>query len=402
MVLVLLGTQHPFVLDPWPVTVPSGSFWIPRLKGLDPPFNVLMFMPLGWALRTQNKGVVAAVFAGACFSSLIEWAQHYVAFRVPVVEDIVFNALGAGLGWRLGPQLSRLRLRFDARWRWAVAAALTAFVLASALPPVVSAELWLWQADAQLITGREQAGNYPWKGQVQQAQLWVGTSTGTQPDWDLHRDGEGVFEELALQIEAAQAFVLQMKLRGAPPQTPRDDLARILVWSGGAQGCNLLVGQAMDTLVVRLRTRVTPFVGQFPDRTEPLEMPAVAPGKIAIISLRYRDGQLSAQVDDTLIQGRLRKLAAHNGVRRFWLPAGARGAWLYGFSAGLVLAAALAGLLRRRTAFAAGWGLSIITALIQVALFGPSLLVVGLVAGALGALFGVLACAPDVDCAPHA
>ncbi len=400
-VLVILGTQHPFTIDPWPVTVPSGSFWMPRLKGLDPPFNVLMFMPLGWAFHTQNRRLLSGLVAGFCFSSLIELGQHYIAFRVPVVEDVFFNTLGAGVGWWLAPQLTRLNRRVGGRTRNLAAILLAGFVLASALPPLVTAKLWFWQQDARLITGREQAGNYPWKGEVQRARLWVGTSTSGSPDWDLHRDGEGVFEALVQRIEAEQAFVLQMNLLGSPRQRPKDDLARILVWSDGARSCNLLVGQAMDDIVVRIRTRVTPVVGQFPSRTEPLEMPALRPGQAGLVSIRYQDGKLSGQVDDRIQQGRLQYLPPHNGVRRFWLPAGHRGASLYGFSAALVLAAALAGRRRPRTAFALGWGLSIVTALIQVPLFGAGLLLTGLLAGCLGALFGVFSCAPAVDSLPQ-
>lgn len=388
---VLLGTLHPFVLDPWAVTVPSDSFWVPRLKGLDPPFNVLMFMPLGWALRQRGRGLGLAVLTGVAFSAGIELAQHFVPFRVPVAEDIFFNGLGSGLGWRLAPHLTRASSGARPRLRAAFAGLLAAFILWAAAPPVVQGALWLWSYDSELVVGQERTGAYPWHGQVHHARIWVGSSTRAVPAWDLHVHGPGVHEDLAEHIDAAQAFVVQAVLTG--PQTPRpeDDLQRILVWSQGVQNRNFLLGQAVDVMVFRLRTRVTPLVGQFPDRSEPLQMPAIAPGQTSTVTITYASGRLWGELDEVRYEGTLGDLPAHNGARRFWLPKGQRGATLFSFCAGLVIAAALGGWQTRRRSFVGGLMVALVTMLMQTVLLDAGLPAFGLLGACAGAAFGAWA-----------
>ena len=388
---VLLGTLHPFVLDPWVVTVPSDSFWIPRLKGLDPPFNVLMFMPLGWALRQRGRGLGWAVGSGLVFSAGIELAQHFVPFRVPVAEDIFFNGLGAGLGWVWAAPITRALALLRPGLRASLAGLLAAFILWAAAPPEVKGSLWLWSYDSALVVGQERSGVYPWHGQVHRAQMWVGNSTRSAPAWDLQVHGPGVFEDLAAQIDEAQTFVLQTVLTGPPTPTPEDDLQRILVWSQGVQNRNFLLGQAVDVMVFRLRTRVTPLVGQFPDRSEPLQMPAIAEGQTSTVTISYDAGRLWGQVDDQRYEGTLEALPQHNGARRFWLPKGQRGSTLFSFCAGLVIAAALGGWQSRRRAFLGGLTLALVTMLVQTVLLDAGLPALGLLGACAGAAFGAWA-----------
>lgn len=390
-VLVLLGTLHPFTIEPGPVVVPSETFWLPRLKGFDPPFNVLMFLPLGWAVRAGRGRVWQAALLSLLFSGLIELLQHFVCFRVPVAEDLVFNTLGGVLGFFGGGGLTRLAARLDRGLVRALGfGAIAAFVVWSAAPPTVTARLWGWAPRAELIVGREQPGNYRWPGEVRSARVWVGTSSAAAPDWDWRRDGEGRFEAMAERVVAAQAFLLQVDMQGADVPADYDDAARIVAWSSGVQRRNLMLGQVGDRYVVRVRTRVTPIVGILPDRAEPLTLAAVPAGEAAQVTVRFDRGVLSGRSVGPEVRGVLSDLPNHNGVRTFLLPRQAWGAWLYGLSAGLVGAWAWAGYLRRRLAFGAGLGLVLVTEGLQIAQFGRGPSVDVILFGVLGAAVSVL------------
>jgi hypothetical protein len=400
LALLLLGTLHPFTWEVGPVAVPSPTFWLPRLKGLDPPLNVLIFVPLGWGLRSAGWRASAAVALGFAVSAGVEGLQHFIPFRVPVAEDLLFNTLGTGAGWALAPRLARAAARWDGpRLRAAVALPGAAFILWAAAPPVVTPRLWTWDPGATLRVGREvppgpgreAEAPYRWPGEVRAARLWVGARPEGPPDWDWRRDGEGAFEGLAQRVEAAQAFLLQVVLR-APEAPPRaDDPARVVVWSSGVQRRNLLLGQDGERLVFRVRTRVTPIVGLFPDRAEPLSLPAPPPGRTATVTITYAAGALTGEVGGVRAQGVLQALPPHNGARRLWLPRGPQGGWLFAFAAGLTVAAALAAPGRGRRAAAAALAVVVLQEGLQLLAFerGPDLW--ALVAGAAGAGLGAWA-----------
>ena len=59
--------------------------------------NLLWFAPLGWLLRRRKPG--AALLAGAALSAGIELMQFLLMTGVTDIDDVIFNALGALLGW---------------------------------------------------------------------------------------------------------------------------------------------------------------------------------------------------------------------------------------------------------------------------------------------------------------
>lgn len=332
--LLLLGTWHPFTLRWTPVVVPSATFFVPRLKGLDPPLNLLLFLPLGWGLRQLGLKLRSTLVLGMVCSGVAELGQHWVAFRVPVFEDLLFNTAGAGLGWWRASDLARLFSPWARGKRRAVLViAAASIILGSAGPPVVTPHLWLWDEAAKIGVGAERTGNYRWPGRMVGGRLNVDARTVWTQD-----QGEGTFSEAARAVLAANRFVLSSTLTWAP-MVPADDVARIWVWSSGVQRRNVLVGQDGADLVVRISTRVTPLMGRHPDGREVLRISNVPPGTYPL-ELRYtgegaqvRLGEFGAATDFGLYP--------HNGVRRFLLPPNRLGHTLYLFGAALVLAAAL-------------------------------------------------------------
>ncbi len=392
-VLVALGTLHPFVLDPRPVVVPSDSFFVPRFKGLDPPFNVLMFVPLGALLRRLGLRVGAAAIVGLLASGAIELAQHYIAFRVPVLEDLVFNTVGAAIGARWAGVVGSVGAFLDRRWvRVAIFVPTTAVVVWSAAPPRVDARLWYWADYAELIVGREQPGNYAYAGEVHAARLFVGAHAPDAlgaPAWSLTRDGEGRFASIARRIEEAGAFTIDVDFDAAPKDP---SLKRVFTYSAGVQRRNFLFGVRDDRLVFRVRTRVTPIVGLFTNLEEPLEIPR--PERRARVTIAYAPGVVSAWVDGARVATKRFVLPEHNGVRTFWLPRNALGVWLYWFSAGLVVAAGAA-FLRRRTAIAIAVAIGVGLEIAQGVMFGRGPDPVALVPLLAGAALGAWSAAKD-------
>lgn len=392
LVLVALGTMHPFVLDWRPVTVPSDTFFLPRFKGGDPPFNILMFMPLGALLRRLGMKQWSATLLGLGVSTGIELAQHYIAFRVPVLEDLFFNTLGTLIGARYHGFVGRAASWLERR---AVRAALfvttTAVVVWSAVPPVVEGQLWFWQDEALLIVGREQPGNYRFNGKVHAARLYDGAHDGAklpdEPDWSLAHDGQGRADELARKIEKTGAFTIDVDLESDATIDPV--LRRIFTWSFGVQRRNFMLAERNGTLVFRVRTRVTPIVGLFPDGEEPLEIPM--PKGRRRVTVAYDTNVVRAWIDGTPVATKHFVLAPHNGARTFWLPRNALGVWLYMLSAGLVVAAGLVGLLRFSWALGAAVGLGLALELVQVGLFDRGIDVLALVPLVFGAWFGAWA-----------
>ncbi len=67
--------------------------------GADAVLNVALFAPPGFLLALSGAGLGSVAIAGAAASALIETIQTMLPGRFPTLADIVFNALGAVVGW---------------------------------------------------------------------------------------------------------------------------------------------------------------------------------------------------------------------------------------------------------------------------------------------------------------
>jgi glycopeptide antibiotics resistance protein len=63
--------------------------------------NIALFVPLGAALCLLGLRRRTTVVAGACLSTLIEFAQLFIGGRTTSVDDVLLNTLGAFLGYVL-------------------------------------------------------------------------------------------------------------------------------------------------------------------------------------------------------------------------------------------------------------------------------------------------------------
>jgi glycopeptide antibiotics resistance protein len=63
--------------------------------------NVILFAPFGGALALLGRRHLAATLAGLALSAAIETIQLAIPGRTTSTADVVWNTLGAALGWAL-------------------------------------------------------------------------------------------------------------------------------------------------------------------------------------------------------------------------------------------------------------------------------------------------------------
>ena len=72
--------------------------------------NVILFAPLGVVLYLRRWAAARSVLTALLLSAGIEIAQRAIPGRTTSLDDVVFNTLGAGVGWLLASLLwSRFR-----------------------------------------------------------------------------------------------------------------------------------------------------------------------------------------------------------------------------------------------------------------------------------------------------
>jgi hypothetical protein len=107
-------------------------------RGLaDALLNVALFLPLGAALARLRVTPMRAVAACAALSAAVELAQMVIPGRDPAPPDLLFNTLGAALGYAIGTRMDAL-LRPSPR-----AAGRLAIGWSAAFAAVVAATGWL-------------------------------------------------------------------------------------------------------------------------------------------------------------------------------------------------------------------------------------------------------------------
>ncbi len=172
----------------WPSCVSTPFAW--RLNARDLAQNVLLFLPLGRALRRLPWAGLGLLALG--LSAGIEIAQSQLP-RSPGGADCLANALGALLGKALRPP------DVSAPWRRArrpLLAAIATLLLASGAvwsARLVANDLSNW-ADYDLIIGNERSGDRPWAGEIAELAIFdralerdpAPVGGGDPPGW---RDG---------------------------------------------------------------------------------------------------------------------------------------------------------------------------------------------------------------------
>lgn len=394
LVMLALGVFHPFVADWTEVVVPAPNFFDIRFQHIDPVTNVILFLPLGVLLRRLGLSLVRAVVVSFLLSGSIELLQHWVAHRVAGIEDLLLNTAGGTLGAFFVEPLSRAARLFEGRAARVVSTlVLAGFVIWSAAPAVVGAELWLWHEGAVVTTASDPLGEYPWPGTVHSARLYAGAFTPhtlpAQPDW-TDKEPRKAEPEMCRRMVAADAFTVDVDLT-MPPADHLKPWGAILVYAHDFSRMNITLGHIRQEIMLRTKTRATPILGAFPDNEKPLSIPAFAPETRHRLTISFDGKKTVGFVDGRKTYEKTLSMPLHNGQRRFWLPRSPWGAWLYAFCAALVVAAAASGL-SLRIGIAAGMSVALATELIQVVLFGRAFDLMQIPALALGAVLGAVSC----------
>lgn len=140
-----------------------------RVEGTDILLNILLYLPIGWALRTRGFFVVGA--AAAALSLFSECVQLFYPDRYPSPIDVAANTAGALLGAAAARVVSSFTsFRMSAVRLGTATGALAALSCAAFLAvlsrPGSSADFSNWDPTHELAVGDEPSGDGLWHGTI--------------------------------------------------------------------------------------------------------------------------------------------------------------------------------------------------------------------------------------------
>ncbi len=245
-------------------------------RGLaDALLNIALFAPLGAALALAGWRTTRVIGAGAVVSLLIELLQLFVITgRNASVGDVVFNTLGAGLGWTvvstasvwLAPAPSRRTVLAVA---WSIISAATIAGTGVLFAPALTRLDYYggWTPRLRHLAWYD--------GRVVAATLGGTALPSARIDDPVH---------------ARAALVEGDSLRVRAVAGPRGDaLAPVLMVHDEGQHEMMLLGVQQDDLVFRYRTRSTALRLSQPDLRAPGLMRGVGAGDVVVLAA-WRDG----------------------------------------------------------------------------------------------------------------
>jgi hypothetical protein len=104
-VVAIVGIVAPHPLQDHPHWDKVGwfPFFSPPVPPLDMLANILLFIPLGWAVGrlSARPSIARAVLVAAGISLTIEWIQLYSHDRFPSATDFVCNTVGGFAGGQI-------------------------------------------------------------------------------------------------------------------------------------------------------------------------------------------------------------------------------------------------------------------------------------------------------------
>lgn len=209
------------------------------LGTVDVLLNLLLFVPLGLALRAAGLPLVRATLLAGGFSLAIELLQLGIPGRDTSLSDFLTNTAGAALGawlqgtwrgWAFAPPRLARRLALGATLAWLGQTALTAYAVRPALPRSV-----YW---GQIAPELEQFERF--RGEVLSGRV------GPIPMASRRLDNSAEVRRVLLDSGAVGAV--------AVPDGPTPGLAPIVSVFDREQREIVLLGQAGRDLVFRLRS----------------------------------------------------------------------------------------------------------------------------------------------------
>ncbi len=397
---IVLATAVPVELRhrvPWATTTHLGDVGV----------NLLLYMPLGWAL--WRRPLLWVALAALVLSGSIEWLQAGYANRHPTTLDVICNTVGAMIGWWLArisqaragaasdasvstPEVLRIR-------PWIVAAcALGALAMgAHWFLPLQTHQLASWDESFRLRLGREDPVDTPWRGVLRDLQVMpglfaggqvlplkaqTGTSTTLSSNAWPATDDMRRFVGLAKQ---ANAFTMSALIR--VDAIDEEEPQSIVSLANGASMRNFNLAQSYGRLALRIRTPLTGPDGLTPHVSTPS---VLVPGVWHRVTGSF-DGRIARIHVDGTLRGRSNLAAVACPLRSLCdvdlpLMAGLLGAML-----GIVSAAWAARNLQQgaaRSPLVAMLGATLGAALVAVQSASAAPIVLGAEAGLLALLGG--------------
>lgn len=282
--LIVLGTAVPVELRArigWTVAMHPGDVGV----------NVLLYVPLGWALWRGKLPWVT--LAAALLSGSIEWLQAGFASRHPSTLDVFCNTAGAVIGWVLAHALARGRGEASGNgppprpevlkprpWMHA-ACALGALAMGAHwfLPPQTQ-PLATWDERYRLRQGPEDLGDAAWRGSLRGLRLAPHATTAGDkgPDGmcDVPTTSSASSDPLP-SVEEVRRFVAQARNTHAFTLCAQvhvdavDDEGPLSIasLSGESPMRNLNLAQTYGRLALRVRTPLTGLDGMTPHVSTP-------------------------------------------------------------------------------------------------------------------------------------
>lgn len=321
-----------------PVELRAPALWSGTVEFTDMVVNVLLYAPLGLALRRWPwwKVLVLALL----LSASIETGQIWNSARHPSPADVAANVAGAVLAtW-----LVRVRRRAEGpagsgitvgRPVVAVACCAVLALLAAGNLPARPTAIAGWNPEFPLLLGNELTGDRPWRGTIESLALVPGllsraevqatrgaaidtaitarasfvlpapAATNGGPGMPLPADAA---RRLARSAQDRNAFTVIARVVTA--DVDQDGPARIVSFSTDPYHRNFDLGQKGRQLVFRLRT---PVSGENGERGTLESVPALEAGRPATVVASY-DGRVARVYVDGRLRGRSNFAAAADVV----------------------------------------------------------------------------------------
>ena len=226
-------------------------------KPLDVFLNVLLFIPFGFAFcaklreagMSSKKAWIVVWVAGAVLSYSIEFAQIYIPPRDSGWGDVLTNSTGSLLGGCFfllaGSTLLEFFSHKEATFEtWLIPARVALlFAIYFGLWVLVSvhwqrlSRLENWDSSDRLVIGNDASGHDPWRGTVNELQLWDRAIPEEQVV-RLRTGADGNAEQAGLLAD--------IPFSGSAPYHDRKGLLSPLVWTPSAPSLSAADGAVLD------------------------------------------------------------------------------------------------------------------------------------------------------------
>lgn len=341
----------------------------------DIPQNLLLFVPLGFALARRRVSIVATAAIAAGISGVVELVQGIALSRTASAVDLLANTAGAVVGVVLarliGDRIAAIGREVRALPVGARAGACGlgfAVLLAMVAWNPVGAAPAGWDVTQPLLLGNERTGDRPWEGRIERLVMFDVVVDDTQVTSSLdgraggsplinhefgapgdgfpplvpggatmpHRGPGGVglgddawlrtagpATAIAGPIEETGEFTLVVAVESA--DVGQTGPARLVSISDGLRSRNLTLGQQGADLAVRVRTPLTGADGTSPELIVPGVFEPAGPGGGGSLGVVVRhDGAtlrvMTGALGDGPLDERLLELAPELSLQLFVFP----------------------------------------------------------------------------------